>query len=199
MREMMLVVVAISALAVVSPGEASAQTVTAFKTGERTTGMTKQCIYEALGSEYTRTVRVVAPCPLSLQVEVRSAEVQAASTRNAWQTLAEGLSDLGQILQQQRDAKKQLDAPDLLTEADSAELRQQTRYWAYEILLNTLLDEYLASDEYKVAVDFYYEIQDLEGLDRANQFWKYIQTEAQAYIEKKWLVLTPEVWLHPGR
>lgn len=70
----------ISALLAVSsvfllPDSAVAQTVTAFKTGERTTGMTKQCFYEGLGNAYTRTVSSVALCPLSIKV-------QAAPKRN---------------------------------------------------------------------------------------------------------------------
>ena len=44
---------------------------TAFKTGERTTGMTKQCFYDALGSAYTRTVGSVELCPLTIQVRIR--------------------------------------------------------------------------------------------------------------------------------
>jgi hypothetical protein len=47
---------------------AAAQTVTAFKSGERTTGLTKQCFYNALGNTHTRTVSSVALCPLSIQV-----------------------------------------------------------------------------------------------------------------------------------
>jgi hypothetical protein len=43
-------------------------TITAFKTGERTTGMTKQCFYNGLGSTYTETVRSVDLCPLSIKV-----------------------------------------------------------------------------------------------------------------------------------
>lgn len=46
----------------------SARTVTAFKTGERTTGLTRQCIYDALGNAYTRTVSSVDPCPLRVRV-----------------------------------------------------------------------------------------------------------------------------------
>jgi hypothetical protein len=46
----------------------AAQATTAFKTGEQTTGMTKQCFYKALGNEYTRTVRSVELCPLSIRV-----------------------------------------------------------------------------------------------------------------------------------
>ncbi len=52
----------------VGAGSAAAQTVTAFKTGERTTGMTKQCYYNALGSEYSKTIGSVELCPLTIQV-----------------------------------------------------------------------------------------------------------------------------------
>ena len=48
----------------------AAQTVTAFNTGEETTGMTKQCFYDALGSAYTRTISSIALCPLSIQVRL---------------------------------------------------------------------------------------------------------------------------------
>ena len=47
-----------------------AQTATAFKTGERTTGMTKQCFYNYLGSGYTRTIGAIELCPLSIQVRI---------------------------------------------------------------------------------------------------------------------------------
>ena len=40
----------------------------AIKTGERTTGMTKQCYYNHVGSEYTITVSSVELCPLSVRV-----------------------------------------------------------------------------------------------------------------------------------
>lgn len=46
----------------------SAYAGTAFLTGEKTTGMTKQCFYNYLGSEYTRTVRSHELCPLSIRV-----------------------------------------------------------------------------------------------------------------------------------
>ena len=46
----------------------AAQTVMGFKTGEKTTGMAKQCFYSALGSAYTETVSSVALCPLSIKV-----------------------------------------------------------------------------------------------------------------------------------
>ena len=49
-------------------GSLEAQSRTAMKTGERTTGSTKQCYYESLGSEYTRTVESYQLCPLSIQV-----------------------------------------------------------------------------------------------------------------------------------
>jgi hypothetical protein len=47
---------------------ASAQNVTAFKTGEQTTGLTKQCYYSFGSSRYTETVQSYALCPLSIQV-----------------------------------------------------------------------------------------------------------------------------------
>lgn len=46
----------------------SAHAGTAFKTGEKVTGSTKQCYYEYLGSEYTRTVKSYELCPLSISV-----------------------------------------------------------------------------------------------------------------------------------
>jgi len=39
-----------------------------FKYEIKTGGMTKQCVYEYLGSTYTRTVSSIAICPLSIQV-----------------------------------------------------------------------------------------------------------------------------------
>jgi predicted ABC-type sugar transport system permease subunit len=59
------------ALVPVSVGGLIAQTGTAFKTGERTTGMTKQCFYDYIGNGYTRTVRSVELCPLTIQVRIR--------------------------------------------------------------------------------------------------------------------------------
>jgi|GEM_PF-1871431 hypothetical protein len=56
---------------------ADAQSVTAFKTGEQTTGMTKQCFYSALGSDYTRTVGAVTLCPLSIQVTTPTTQSKA--------------------------------------------------------------------------------------------------------------------------
>jgi len=46
----------------------AAQSMMAFKTGEETTGTTKQCLYDALGSAYTRTISSIDLCPLTVQV-----------------------------------------------------------------------------------------------------------------------------------
>lgn len=42
--------------------------ITAFKTGENTSGMTKQCFYSFGGNQYTRTISSSAICPLSINV-----------------------------------------------------------------------------------------------------------------------------------
>ena len=68
-------------IAVAAP--ATAQTVTAFKTGEQTTGMTKQCFYSALGNTHTRTVSSVALCPLSIQAPMNPAVRAAPAVRPA--------------------------------------------------------------------------------------------------------------------
>ena len=46
----------------------SAYAGTAFKTGEKVTGQTKQCYYKYLGNEYTKTIKAYEPCPLSISV-----------------------------------------------------------------------------------------------------------------------------------
>ena len=51
-------------------GNAYATTVTAFKTGERVTGNTKQCYYAFGGNQYTHTIRSYELCPLSIEVEL---------------------------------------------------------------------------------------------------------------------------------
>lgn len=56
-----------------------AQGTTAFSTGEQTTGMTKQCFYDALGSTYTKTIKSVELCPLTIKVDNRSAPPPAPS------------------------------------------------------------------------------------------------------------------------
>jgi hypothetical protein len=58
----------LAVLAFGSTGTVAAQTLTAFKTGEVTTGMTKQCYYDALGNAYTLTMRSIDLCPLTAQV-----------------------------------------------------------------------------------------------------------------------------------
>ena len=40
----------------------------AFKSGEKVTGLTKQCYYQYLGNQYSRTISAVALCPLSIPV-----------------------------------------------------------------------------------------------------------------------------------
>jgi len=65
-RNGFLMMVAVGTL--LAPSQANAQTITAYKTGEVSSGMTKQCIYDGLGSTYTRTISSVALCPLSIQV-----------------------------------------------------------------------------------------------------------------------------------
>ena len=66
MRIGFLTMVALGAL--LAPLQVNAQTITAYKTGEFSSGMTKQCIYDGLGSAYTRTISSVELCPLSIQV-----------------------------------------------------------------------------------------------------------------------------------
>ena len=44
--------------------------VTALYTGERRTGDTIQCYYEALGDSYTLTIRSHQVCPASIEVEM---------------------------------------------------------------------------------------------------------------------------------
>jgi hypothetical protein len=72
-------VIAFMALAMCSDS-ASAQA-TAFKTGERTTGNTKQCYYQFAGNTYTRTVQSYQLCPISIQV--RSGSPTPAPSRPA--------------------------------------------------------------------------------------------------------------------
>lgn len=55
-------------MAVLASVSAFAQNRTAFFKYERVTGMTKQCVYDYLGNEYTRTMRATDLCPLSIRV-----------------------------------------------------------------------------------------------------------------------------------
>jgi len=52
------------------PPSPTPQTGTAFKAGERTTGMTKQCFYNYIGNGYTRTIGAIELCPLTIQVRI---------------------------------------------------------------------------------------------------------------------------------
>ena len=52
------------------PPSPTPQTGTAFKAGERTTGMTKQCFYNSIGNGYTRTIGAIELCPLTIQVRI---------------------------------------------------------------------------------------------------------------------------------
>jgi len=62
-----LVLVALAALC--NPSALVAQTtITAFYVSQTTTGSTKQCVYNGLGSKYTRTVQSYQLCPTSIQV-----------------------------------------------------------------------------------------------------------------------------------
>lgn len=53
---------------IVLTASATAFAGTAFLKYERVTGMTKQCVYDYLGNEYTRTISSTELCPLSIQV-----------------------------------------------------------------------------------------------------------------------------------
>lgn len=53
---------------IVLTASATAFAGTAYLKYERVTGMTKQCVYDYLGNEYTRTVRSSELCPLSIKV-----------------------------------------------------------------------------------------------------------------------------------
>ena len=55
-------------IALTASVSAFAQNRTAFFKYERVTGMTKQCVYDYLGSEYVRTMRSTELCPLSIRV-----------------------------------------------------------------------------------------------------------------------------------
>jgi hypothetical protein len=80
MKVALLTTLALAVGLALSADAGFAQTTTAFKTGEKTTGMTKQCYYDALGSEHTRTVTSVALCPLSIQVRLAPSTPTPAPT-----------------------------------------------------------------------------------------------------------------------
>lgn len=63
---------------VLLPQSAKAQTATAYKTGENTTGTTKQCYYSFAGSSYTQTVSSVSLCPLTMEVRTTGTPTPSA-------------------------------------------------------------------------------------------------------------------------
>lgn len=62
------IMVLVALLALSGSRSAKAQSTTGFKTGEQTTGMTKQCFYNVLGSVHTMTVASYELCPVTVQV-----------------------------------------------------------------------------------------------------------------------------------
>ena len=67
-------------ITIAATSTAAAQSTTAFKTGERTTGMTKQCYYESLGNQHTQTIRSFELCQLSVAVRSAIAPTLAPAT-----------------------------------------------------------------------------------------------------------------------
>ena len=61
-------IAAFVSLTVCATSAAAAQTTTAFKTGESTTGKAKQCYYESLGAQHTHAIVAIGLCPLSIPV-----------------------------------------------------------------------------------------------------------------------------------
>jgi hypothetical protein len=61
-------IAALVSLTIAATATTTAQTNMAFKTGERTTGTTKQCYYESLGNQHTQTITSIGVCPLSMAV-----------------------------------------------------------------------------------------------------------------------------------
>lgn len=53
---------------IVLTASATAFAGTAYLKYERVTGMTKQCVFDYLGNEYTKTIRSSELCPLSIKV-----------------------------------------------------------------------------------------------------------------------------------
>ncbi len=63
----------LASILVLTPQPSAAQ-VTAYKTGERVTGLTKQCYYTFGAKEYTKTVESHQLCPLSIRVSSMAPE-----------------------------------------------------------------------------------------------------------------------------
>ena len=70
-------IAALVSLTIAAASTAAAQTTTAFKTGERTTGMTKLCYYESLGDQHTQTVKSIELCQLSVTVRAAATPTPA--------------------------------------------------------------------------------------------------------------------------
>ena len=64
-------IAALVSLTVCATSAAAAQSTTAYKTGEWTAGLIKQCFYNGLSGENTRTIKSVGLCPLSIWVRPR--------------------------------------------------------------------------------------------------------------------------------
>lgn len=71
------------------PQALHAQTATAFKTGERVTGGTKQCYYRFAGNHvYTHTVASHRACPATLRVPMRPHPVEPPGPRRTTDVIA---------------------------------------------------------------------------------------------------------------
>jgi len=73
-----------AALGAASVTPAAAQT--AFYTGERVTGLTKLCYYDAMGSPYSITVRSTQLCPMSIQARVPPRAERPSSTPRSYES-----------------------------------------------------------------------------------------------------------------
>ena len=73
-------------LGVVGTTPLRSQTVTAFKTGEEITGLTKQCYFAFGNTRYTKTIRSAELCPLSVQVQAPPAPQQRQALQDTSQT-----------------------------------------------------------------------------------------------------------------
>lgn len=190
---------ALTILVIASPGDVSAQ-ITAFRSGERVTGGTRQCIYEALGNEYTRTVESWELCPLSIRVQ--RGQRGSGGGENEWTALGRGLREIGATLERSRaraedQAFRQaaLDQERELTEAalalEAQRMKRATEAQLSAALVEHLRDEYLASEEYLRASTQYHAIRDSDGPEAASQFWEGVQANYWAYIQRRWVEMTP--------
>ena len=200
MPTMIRLLLSVTVVNCAAPASVLAQQITAFKTGERETGATKQCIYDALGSEYTHTVSAVTPCPFTIRVDRRTA-APATARAGAARGLAEGLGNLGVMLAERRErdrldsiARDQrelerapADKKARVASADSwlARLLPSDEAGVLTAAIDTLVIEkyqadYRASDHYRNALQRYYEINAADGPEAADRF---LRREALAYME----------------